>query len=371
MNLRWVFTLDEDRYPLELVRELVSTIHSRQQHFVVMVDPAVAYQDYPAFNNGVDQEVFMVRGNGSVYKGVVWPGVTAFPDWFHPNTQSYWDSEFQSFFNPDTGVDIDALWIDMNDPSNFCNYPCSNPELEAELLGNPPQPPAIRLGSPRPIEGFPESFQPICKTIVTFNVNASTFFGENILVYGSALTIGNGGAASNAAPLGANNYPIWSAAIDMPADTEVTYQYIRAQPDGTFVFETTNRTLTTGACDTSLATGDTISTESPPQARKAKRFADFSYKTHHLTAHGKRQANGDKKGLPGRDLISPAYDIQNTAGSLSNKTADTDLVHHDGWVEYDTHNLYGGMMSEASRISMLARRPSVRPLIITRYVISQ
>lgn len=78
MHLRWVFTLDEDRFPIELMRQLVSTLHSRQQHYVVMVDPAVAYQDYDAFNNGVEQDVFMVQGNGSIYKGIVWPGVTAF-----------------------------------------------------------------------------------------------------------------------------------------------------------------------------------------------------------------------------------------------------------------------------------------------------
>lgn len=46
-------------------------------------------------------------------------------------------------------------------------------------------------------------------------------------------------------------------------------------------------------------------------------------------------------GLPGRDLINPAYTIQNAAGSLSNHTIFTDLVHANGLVEYDTHNLYG------------------------------
>jgi alpha-glucosidase len=51
-----------------------------------------------------------------------------FPDWFHSNTQQYWNEEFARFFDADTGVDIDALWIDMNEPSNFCEYPCSNPD---------------------------------------------------------------------------------------------------------------------------------------------------------------------------------------------------------------------------------------------------
>lgn len=108
MNARKVFTLDPERYPLNKVRELVGTLHTRQQHYVMMVDPAVAYQDYPAFNNGVEQGIFMEYANGSIYKGVVWPGVTAFPDWFNPNTQGYWNSEFDTFFSATNGVDIDV-----------------------------------------------------------------------------------------------------------------------------------------------------------------------------------------------------------------------------------------------------------------------
>lgn len=120
-----VFTLGRN-FPLNKMRNLVGELHKNNQHYIVMVDPgqfqgafsfelnsltrtAVAYQNYPAFNHGKDADVFLKKSDGSIYKGRVWPGATAFPDWFHENTQGYWDKEFETFFSPDNGVDIDAL----------------------------------------------------------------------------------------------------------------------------------------------------------------------------------------------------------------------------------------------------------------------
>ena len=30
----------------------------------------------------------------------------------------FWTGEFERFYNPETGFDIDGVWIDMNEPSN-------------------------------------------------------------------------------------------------------------------------------------------------------------------------------------------------------------------------------------------------------------
>jgi len=126
-----------------------------------MVDPAVAYQNYGPYNRGAADHVFLAKPgstNGSFWLGVVWPGVTVFPDWFNTDVQNYWSNEFELFFSPSDGVNIDGLWIDMNEPSNFpCNFPCDDPWASA--VGYPPTPPAVRE-PPRELPGWPCDFQP-------------------------------------------------------------------------------------------------------------------------------------------------------------------------------------------------------------------
>ncbi|KAL7268802.1 hypothetical protein RUND412_008563, partial [Rhizina undulata] len=192
--------------------------------------------------------------SSKIFKGVVWPGVAAFLDWFHPNISSFWIGEFERFFNPETGIDIDGVWIDMNDPSNFCTYPCTDPEASAKEQGLPPARLPVRE-PPRRIEGFPE----------TYNITQSK----------------------------------------AKRDTEVTRS----------VFEVQN----------------------------VKR-ADVEI-----------------------NYIYPPYAIANAAPEgLSDRTVFTDVVHANGLLEYDTHNLYGTMMSMQTHDAMISRRPSLRPLVITR-----
>ncbi len=130
MDGRAIFSLDPVHYPLAKVRALVDQLHKNNQHYIMMVDPAVASRDYKPYNDGVKMDALVKESNGSVWTGVVWAGPSGFPDWFAPNVQDFWNAQFDSFFNKDTGVDIDGLWIDMNEPANFCDLPC-HPRGEA------------------------------------------------------------------------------------------------------------------------------------------------------------------------------------------------------------------------------------------------
>ncbi|KIJ56461.1 glycoside hydrolase family 31 protein [Sphaerobolus stellatus SS14] len=239
MDRRRTFTNDPEYFPTERLREIISYLHSHSQHYIMMVDPAVAYlenQSYGPFDRGLEADIFLKNPNGTIYKGLVWPGVTAFPDWFNPKIQDFWTGEFQRFFDPGTGFDIDGVWLDMNEPSSFCNFPCDNPEEQAQAQGLPPS----RSTPPPP--------------------------------------------------------------PDVP------------------IFQTTSNSQLS-----------------------------------------KRQQTDS-----GTLLLNPPYALHNAAGSLSNKTAYTNVKHSDGHVMYDTHNLYGTMMSAQTRMAMEARRPGLRPLAIVR-----
>lgn len=89
MDRRRVFTLDPERFPLEKVRELVDHLHKHDQHYIVMVDPAVSDSgkytkpafpvaipghadpdctDNGAVDRGKEQGIFLSRGE-ELYQG--------------------------------------------------------------------------------------------------------------------------------------------------------------------------------------------------------------------------------------------------------------------------------------------------------------
>ncbi|KAG7086321.1 hypothetical protein E1B28_002284 [Marasmius oreades] len=141
MDRRRVFTLDPDYFPLSRMREIVDHLHDNGQKYIVMVDPALGYfpnEGYAPVDRGIETDIFLKWPNGSVVIGVVWPGPSVWPDWFHPKVQDFWNGEFELFFNETEGLDIDGVWIDMNEPASFCNLPCTDPWEQSRERQFPP-----------------------------------------------------------------------------------------------------------------------------------------------------------------------------------------------------------------------------------------
>jgi alpha-glucosidase (family GH31 glycosyl hydrolase) len=56
---------------------------------VPIVDAGVA-KESDAYEIGSKLDIFIKDLRGKEYKGLVWPGDTAFVDYFHPNAIDYW-----------------------------------------------------------------------------------------------------------------------------------------------------------------------------------------------------------------------------------------------------------------------------------------
>ncbi|KAJ7240162.1 glycosyl hydrolases family 31-domain-containing protein [Mycena haematopus] len=68
----------------------------------------------------------------------------------------------------------------------------------------------------------------------------------------------------------------------------------------------------------------------------------------------------------GVELNTPPYAIHNANGRLSSHGLATNATHHGGYVELDTHNLWGLMEAEATHKALKTLLPGQRPFIISR-----
>ncbi|KAJ4221503.1 hypothetical protein NW759_006752 [Fusarium solani] len=164
MDMRKDFTTDPERFPMSKMRELVDTLHNRQQQLVMMLDPGISTNNsYESFQRGQEADAFLKAADGSNYRGVQWAGEVVWPDYHSKEGHDWWVDEMERFFDPETGLDIDGVWNDMNEASNFCPNVDCDPAKHAKDTNTPPQPPENHRPRPntgRPIPGFPDSFQP-------------------------------------------------------------------------------------------------------------------------------------------------------------------------------------------------------------------
>ncbi|XP_065189495.1 uncharacterized protein LOC135820114 [Sycon ciliatum] len=118
------FTLSPTNYPRKEMISFVSKLHGHGQRYVIIIDPGIHNQDgYAAYEDGKEQDIFIKDRHGKIFIGRVWPGTTAFPDFFNPKAVSYWKNEISKFLDV---LPVDGLWIDMNEISSLCNGSCAD-----------------------------------------------------------------------------------------------------------------------------------------------------------------------------------------------------------------------------------------------------
>ncbi|MHA2016251.1 MAG: TIM-barrel domain-containing protein [Candidatus Thorarchaeota archaeon] len=86
---------------------------------MAIMDPGVKVdEDYFMYREGVENDYFLKRSDGSLYIGLVWPGETVFPEFSRREVREWFASKYAILAQTRLS---NSSWIDMNEPSN-CIY---------------------------------------------------------------------------------------------------------------------------------------------------------------------------------------------------------------------------------------------------------
>jgi alpha-glucosidase (family GH31 glycosyl hydrolase) len=111
------FTIDEKRFPLDRMAKI-----TQNYRYVPIIDAGIKTSGN-AYEEGLKQNVFLKDADGKTYVGRVWPGATAFVDFFSANASKYWSAMLDNLYNK---VKFSGIWLDMNELANFCDGPCDS-----------------------------------------------------------------------------------------------------------------------------------------------------------------------------------------------------------------------------------------------------
>lgn len=105
-----VFTWDKNRFPDP--EGMVNNLKKLGYHLTLIIDPGVKVEkDYPVYEDGLKNDVFVKYPDGTPYTGFVWPGWCNFPDFTKPQTRQWWGKWFKMY----TNIGVDGFWNDMNE----------------------------------------------------------------------------------------------------------------------------------------------------------------------------------------------------------------------------------------------------------------
>ncbi|KAL5534914.1 hypothetical protein ACEPAF_3004 [Sanghuangporus sanghuang] len=220
------FTTDPVSFPTEEVTSFIRELTSNNQRYIPIVDAALAKtvnetDVYDPYTSGTSQSVFITNSDGSEYVGQVWPGFTVFPDWFANRTQAWWTEAFRNW-STTGGVEFSGIWLDMNEPSSFCEGSCGSNTSIANTST-----PFILPGRPgNAVTDYPEGYdQAVSGPSGNITINGTlTFEVEQI---GSETQVGlqkRGIGAADQVDANLNNppYAIHNGAGRLPISTVAT-----------------------------------------------------------------------------------------------------------------------------------------------------
>jgi alpha-glucosidase len=107
-----VFTWDTLRF--HDPKHLISDLRAMGFRIIAITDPGVKVEKgYWVYEEGVKGGHFLLKRNGETYTGIIWPGVSVFPDFTLDKTRQWWATLFGQLLKDG----ISGFLADMNEPT--------------------------------------------------------------------------------------------------------------------------------------------------------------------------------------------------------------------------------------------------------------
>lgn len=108
------FTVNPENFPD--FKGFVDEMKARNIHLVPIIDAGVKIEKgYDIYEEGVENNYFCKREDGSDFAATVWPGRTHFPDVLNKDAREWFGNHYDFLLSQG----IDGFWNDMNEPSIF------------------------------------------------------------------------------------------------------------------------------------------------------------------------------------------------------------------------------------------------------------
>ena len=108
------FTVNEKNFPD--FPEFVKEMKDQELRLIPIIDAGVKVEKgYEVYEEGVKNNYFCKREDGSDFVAAVWPGYTHFPDVLNPEARKWFGGKYKLL----TDAGIEGFWNDMNEPAIF------------------------------------------------------------------------------------------------------------------------------------------------------------------------------------------------------------------------------------------------------------
>ncbi|MBU7584687.1 MAG: glycoside hydrolase family 31 protein [Nostoc sp. TH1S01] len=109
-----VFTWSPTRFPNP--EQLIGDLAKDGFKTVTIIDPGVKYEpeaNYHVFDQGLANDYFVRKVDGTLFHGYVWPEKAVFPDFMRADVRHWWRNLHKSL----TDAGVAGIWNDMNEPA--------------------------------------------------------------------------------------------------------------------------------------------------------------------------------------------------------------------------------------------------------------